>query len=267
MDNPQHVPQYIIIKNYLRKLADEKQPHEKMPSETQLADSFGVSRGTVKQAITDLVYEGILYRQQGRGTFVSERRITRTFSKLPSFTEDIRQMGKNPQTRILKLSRETPSPFIRHLFGLSGDMTIVRFKRLVSTEDKPVVLLSSYLNPMIYPELSAADIQESLYAALQKKYGIVPTKAHDTYSITEISPKTAELLQCKKNALVCFSRRVGYLPSGIAVEYVESFIRYDRFKLDVCIGMDQAGTLDQLCSDNHEQPGCLYDVGMRNIVL
>lgn len=92
-ENQQHIPQYVVIKNYLRKMASEKNPNEKMPSETQIAASFGVSRGTAKQAITDLVYEGTLYRLQGKGTFVSERRISRSFSKLPSFTEDIRRDG------------------------------------------------------------------------------------------------------------------------------------------------------------------------------
>lgn len=67
-ENQQHIPQYVVIKNYLRKMASEKNPNEKMPSETQIAASFGVSRGTAKQAITDLVYEGTLYRLQGKGT-------------------------------------------------------------------------------------------------------------------------------------------------------------------------------------------------------
>ena len=117
-ENQQHIPQYVVIKNYLRKMASEKNPNEKMPSETQIAASFGVSRGTAKQAITDLVYEGTLYRLQGKGTFVSERRISRSFSKLPSFTEDIRRMGTHPETRILKLARETPTPFLQQLFEL-----------------------------------------------------------------------------------------------------------------------------------------------------
>lgn len=65
-ENQQHIPQYVVIKNYLRKMASEKNPNEKMPSETQIAASFGVSRGTAKQAITDLVYEGTLYAFRAR---------------------------------------------------------------------------------------------------------------------------------------------------------------------------------------------------------
>lgn len=264
-ENQQHIPQYVVIKNYLRKMASEKNPNEKMPSETQIAASFGVSRGTAKQAITDLVYEGTLYRLQGKGTFVSERRISRSFSKLPSFTDDIRRMGTHPETRILKLTKETPTPFLQQLFELTEKDYVVRVKRLVSTEGKPIVLLSSYLNPRIYPELSVSDIDDSLYAALQKKYSVIPTKAHDTYAITEISPKTAELLQCRKNGLVCFSRRIGYLSNEVAVEYVESFIRYDRFKLDVTIGL--SGEEAQLASPVGEHVGSLYDVGIRNVLL
>lgn len=71
--------------------------------------------------------------------------------------------------------------------------------------------------------------------------------------------------QCRKNGLVCFSRRIGYLSNEVAVEYVESFIRYDRFKLDVTIGL--SGEEAQLASPVGEHVGSLYDVGIRNVLL
>lgn len=266
MDERQRVPYYVQIKSYLRKVASERKPHESMPSEAQLSDMFKVSRGTVKQAIMDLVYEGVLYREQGKGTFVCEPRVTRSFERLPSFTEDIRRMGKGPNTRILQLTQSAASTQLQQLFDLQPGEQLVKCKRLVSMENDPVVVLTSYLNPHIYPELQAGDIGDSLYEALQKKYGVVPVSAHDNYSIVNVSPKTAELLKCRKTASVCYSQRIAYLSSGLAVEYVESFIRSDRFKLDVRIGIENsADLLDEQAAETANAPH--YGVGFRNVII
>lgn len=263
----QHTPYYVQIKTYLKKLAAEKAPHESMPSETQLAAMFQVSRGTVKQAVMDLVYEGILYRKQGKGTFVSPQRFTRSFHRLPSFTDDIRRAGCNVGTRVLSLKRMPPSPYLQSLFDLSADASVVKVKRLVCMDNSPIVVVTSYLNPAIYPALSADELGDSLYDALRKKYGVVPVKARDTYSIVDISPKTAELLGCEKNAPVCFSRRVAFLSSGKAVEYVESFIRSDRFQLEICIGMDGPEDSDPLLCQTPAAGNTYHDVGFRNVIL
>lgn len=263
----QHTPYYVQIKTYLKKLAAEKPPHDSMPSETQLAAMFQVSRGTVKQAVMDLVYEGILYRKQGKGTFVAPQRFTRSFHRLPSFTDDIRRTGCNVGVRVLSLKRLAPSPYLQTLFDLPADAAVIKVKRLVSMDSSPIVVVTSYLNPAIYPALSAEELGDSLYEALRKKYGVVPVKAQDTYSIVDISPKTAELLSCAKNAPVCFSRRVAFLSSGKAVEYVESFIRSDRFQLEICIGMDGPQASGSLLCQTAAAGSTYHDVGFRNVIL
>ena len=65
-----HLPYYVQIKYYLRQIIRDLGPNMLVPSEKELAETFGVSRGTAKQAIMDLVYEGVLYRKQGKGTFI-----------------------------------------------------------------------------------------------------------------------------------------------------------------------------------------------------
>lgn len=264
LDHDRHIPYYIQIKAYLRELAASKEPHDSMPSEPQLAAQFGVSRGTVKQAIMDLVNEGVLYRKQGRGTFVCEPRITRFFDRLPSFTDDIRRSGKGPQTHILSFKQVSPPLNLKHLFAMGDGETLIKIKRIVSTEDSPVVVLTSFLNPHIYPRLSASDIKESLYTALKTHYGIVPVKAQDTYSIVDVSPQTAGLLKCSKDACVFFSQRIAYLENDEPAEYVESFIRSDRFKLNIFIGMKGDG--DPLERD--DGGNALYcNVSYRNVLL
>jgi GntR family transcriptional regulator len=208
-----------------------------MPSELQLAKQFNVSRGTVKQAVMDLVYEGVLYRRQGKGTYTALKKVPRSFGHLPSFTDDIRKTGHGSKSRRLKLAYVTPSQKIQELFGISDKDKVIKYKRLVLMEDAPVVVVTSYLSPYMYPNLSESELGESLYETLNNKYHIVPVKARDTYTITKISPKTADLLQCVNTDYVCYSERIAFLEDDRPAEYVESFIRIDRFFLDIYIGM------------------------------
>ena len=82
-----------------------------------------------------------------------------------------------------------------------------------------------------------------------------------------IMKQTAELLKCKKSDCVCYSQRTAYLSSGLAVEYVESFIRSDRFKLDVRIGSDSASELSDPQSADEEKNAPHYGVDFRNVII
>lgn len=120
----------------------------------------------------------------------------------------------------------------------------------------------NYLSPYIYPKLSDSELGESLYESLSIKYNIVPIKAHDTYTISKISPKTAELLQCDNADYVCYSERIAYLEDNRPAEYVESFIRIDRFFLDIYIGMNSSPTIEML---NQEEDRIFlpYNLGLK----
>ncbi|GAC1351000.1 MAG: hypothetical protein NVSMB27_38930 [Ktedonobacteraceae bacterium] len=84
-----------------RILAGEWKAGDLIPSERELSEKYGISRMTVRQAITDLVNDGLFYREQGKGTFVSQRKITQQLIHLTGFTEDIRARGQRPDTKIL----------------------------------------------------------------------------------------------------------------------------------------------------------------------
>ncbi len=234
-----HLPQYVKIKYYLRKLITELDQNEKIPAETLLAQQFGVSRGTVKQAIMDLVYEGVLYRKQGKGTFVTGR-IARTYDRLPTFTDDIRRAGHFCTTQHLKLSQAAPALRAREFFHLQDGEEVIRYKRLVLQDDEPVAVVSSFLNPHLYAGITLTDIDDSLYAALRKKFNAAPSRAYDSYSIANISPHTAQLLRCEETDMVCYSERRAYLENNEPAEYVESYIRADRFKVEIFIDGKQA---------------------------
>src|ERR1700730_2660341 len=92
------LPLYYQLKEVLKQQiqAGHLAPHTAIPSEPELVAQYHVSRATVRQALTELVHEGLLYRQHGNGTFVCEPRVQETVSELSSFSEEIRSRGQRP---------------------------------------------------------------------------------------------------------------------------------------------------------------------------
>src|SRR3981081_3043429 len=97
------LPIYLQLENLVRDKIDSGDwaPGIMLPSERQLCDTYGIARMTVRQAISNLVAEGLLTRTQGRGTFVARPRLRQPLSKLTSFTEDMRDRGLLGSTRPL----------------------------------------------------------------------------------------------------------------------------------------------------------------------
>lgn len=235
------LPLYQRIKSQLKKQISELHPNDRIPSENELVKIHSVSRGTAKQAITELVYEGLLYRIQGKGTFVSPPKINRNFNHLPSFTNDIVRHGKKASNKVIYFGKaEAPSQIAEKL-GLSTDASVLRYKRVVMIDDEPLALVCSYLRCDRFPHLKLEEVKFSLYAALTEHYGVAPQTALDTYSVLLASPKTANHLKISENEPLLYSERVSFLADSEPVEYVESFIRADKYQLTVFAGQDTEG--------------------------
>ncbi len=98
-------PLYQQVADDLLVLMRQGAPHDLLPSEPRLAKRYGVSRGTVKQALDLLEQRGLIYRHQGKGTFIAEPRILRAGLNVPSFSEDIRERGQTPSVRVVMVER------------------------------------------------------------------------------------------------------------------------------------------------------------------
>src|SRR5205814_9339010 len=97
------LPLYYQLKEVLKQQirAGHLAPHTAIPSEPELVASYHVSRATVRQALSELVHEGLLYRQHGKGTFVCEPRVQQRASELTSFSDEIQRRGKKAGSLLL----------------------------------------------------------------------------------------------------------------------------------------------------------------------
>lgn len=230
-----HLPLYYQLKQILISRIAGMQHHELFPSEPALVQAFQVSRGTVKQAVMELVQEGYLYRVQGKGTFVSPPRIERSFGALPSFTEDIRRKGYVPESNVLRLELSEPQDKVREALRLPTGVNVWCLERVTLADGIPVTLVRSYLRDDVYPDLGSKQLSVSLYQSLERLYGKVPVTANDTYVTQPASQNMAETLSIRKGTPVIYSERIAYLANGIPAEYVESYMRGDRFIIHVTI--------------------------------
>ncbi|MBE3574462.1 MAG: GntR family transcriptional regulator [Firmicutes bacterium] len=229
------LPLYCQIKASLLSRIEALEPGTQIEPEMRLAQKYQVSRGTVKQAIQDLVTEGVLYRIQGKGTFVAQPKIQRSFQELPSFSEDIWRRGFQPGMRLIELvSLPAPSK-VGAALRLSAHAYVWKLSRVRLADGEPIAWVISYLPYAMFDDLEEKDLKGSLYALLEERYHKRPAWAHDTYTAVNATTQVAQLLKVAKGTAIIYSERTAFLPDGSPVEFVESYVRGDRFVIHVDI--------------------------------
>jgi len=209
--------------------AGEFQPGDTIPPERELEARYGLSRTTVRQAISELVSEGVLYRQQGRGTFVSRHNIPYDLRRLTSFTEDMRLRGHQPATRLLQAGLVTaPEPAVQALGLLSAQAFLVERLRLADGESMGIH--TAYLPPQLAVDPRELAAGRSLYGLLAERHHVTVAKAEETLEAVAAPGQVAALLGVRRGMPLMRVERVTYADSGDPVEYVVMLYRADRYK-------------------------------------
>ncbi len=139
-----------------------------IPTEKELSDMFEISRTTVRQAITEMVQEGWLYRVKSKGTFVSKPKINQSFVQaLGSFNDQIVRSGRTPNTILLEFKVMTPPEHVANVLKLQPKDKVVFIHRKRSADNEPIVMVKTYLPYDKCSFLMEHDLQkESLYPIL-----------------------------------------------------------------------------------------------------
>jgi GntR family transcriptional regulator len=208
---------------------------QEIPSEVELCRHYRVSRGTIRRAIADLVQQGLVFRRQGTGSFVSQPKLEG--SVLGSYRQ-YRKEGVpfDVEARVLRCERLAPPPEIRRILSLEGDEAVYAVERLRFVQGQPVSVQVSYLPARLCPGLETRDLTGSLlYDVLQREYGTVFLRAEEFVEPVLADDYVAGHLQIPIGAPVFLVERHSYTFDDRPGEFRRGHVRGDlyRYRIDL----------------------------------
>lgn len=219
----------------LREEIRGKGPGEAIATEAELEQRFGVSRITVRKAVDELASEGLVVREQGRGTFVGRPKLTHELNAITSWTEQVRALGYEPRTTHMEVETMAPPEHVARMLELE-DRRAVRVKRLRLADDEPMSVMVNYFPEDLVPGFGEAGIPyESLYEYLEKGYRLVPAVAVDNVETREARDEEARLLAIRPASPVIYVTRISYLEDRSPLEVAIATFRGDRYQYRVTL--------------------------------
>jgi len=189
---PLYLQLYYLLKQYI---TSGRWPEGCLvPTENKLMETHGVGRETVRRAVLKLVYEGYLYRQRGKGTFVCRKRPEDGLEQLVSFTAEMIARGYKPGTKVITYELRKAGPEIAGYLNCREGEEIVFFKRLRTANDILVAVEDSYLRKEAVHDLEPDKLNGSFYNYLVYDKGVKPGRIMQEISSRLADEETARLL-------------------------------------------------------------------------
>lgn len=230
MDKASPVPIYFQLKQGLERLIQSGSLHvgEPLPSENELSRLFRISPMTVRRAMTELVNDGYIVRERGRGTFVARQRMQHQLENLTSFTEDIRNRNLHPSSQILAFETIAPPEAVTQRIDLPPDSRMTRIKRLRFANNTPVGVHDSYLLDV---EITRSELEKigSLYSLLESK-GVIMDEGDEAIEAVAAPADVAALLNLPAGAPLLQTTRFSWNADGRLIEYVVALYHADLYR-------------------------------------
>lgn len=206
---------------------------ERVPTEMELSERYGVSRVTVRKALTELVDEGRLTRRQGKGTYVNNPKIGENIMENLSFTSVCQRNGMVPGTKLISVAiRPAGEEDVREL-GVSSDSRILYLHRLRYADGVPVVLEENFFTERFCPLIREDLEHESIYALLTSRFGITRLRPSKSIEIARATEWEASQLGVKKRTPVLLVRELMFEEPDVPVHRTRQIVLGDRFKYEI----------------------------------
>jgi len=203
---------------------------EAIPSESRLGERFGVSIGTIRKAIDELVAERILLRQQGRGTFVATHTEDRT---LFYFFHIVGKDGSRelPVTEMLSFRKARASAAEEERLGLERSAAIFRIHNVLKLGGKPVIFDEITVPAALFPDLDESVFggrEGTIYGLYQSRYGINVLRISERLAAGHPTARAASILGITPETPALAIKRVAYTYGDMPVEYRVSWVDTER---------------------------------------
>ena len=236
LDEHSPIPLYYQLEKILEDQisAGFFKPGEKIPSENALCRQYGVSRTTVRQAISELVNTNKLVRTQGKGTFIADPHVIKPFYTLSGFSKDMQIQGLVPHSKVLKLAPIIPPIHITRAIKIKEHEAAILVKRLRYAGGKVMGLELCYYPFHRFSGLLEEDlVNNSLYDLLINKYDTIPSRSIFNIEAMKCPREVADLLQITPADSVLYLNELIRDQNDRVFEYGEEFYRGDRYTFRV----------------------------------
>lgn len=222
---------YQLVDTLKERIETQMIPHDKLLSERELCQYYGVSRTTVRLALQELESQGYIYKKHGKGTFVSD--LSNKCSSLAgaySFTEEMLALGRTPKTIILEFRKIEANKQLAKILNLSLGEAVFKIKRLRLADDIPLMVERSYLPAKLFIGLDLPLLKSKpLYDVFLQDYEHHIQVAEEKFYASIVQKKDAEPLGISDGAPILHLKRTTYNTKNEVIEYTESVARADQF--------------------------------------
>jgi GntR family frlABCD operon transcriptional regulator len=201
LNNTSQKPLYFQLKQIINEdiLRGKYKAGQQLPPEVELCEIYGVSRITTRRAITDLVEEGVLHSQQGKGTFVKESKVKRELISVGGFSELTIASGKTPSSQILSSLVIQADEKLAETFQIAVGEYILKLHRLLFIDNEPFIIETSQYPLNYLPDLEKYIWESaSTYSILKNRYNIELTRSEKTLEVIFASEYDAGLFKCDR---------------------------------------------------------------------
>ncbi len=229
--------QYLGVRDDIaaRIAGGELKPGERLPSERQLQVGGGVARGTVREALFQLEVEGVIYRKDRSGWYVSPPPVVYDPTRWEGFMSYVEAQGRRPLTETLSKTEMVCDAMLAQIFSRPIGAPLYWIRRRRSIDDRAVLIESIVVDASLAPGLIDHDLDGSLTSVLKTDYGIGVARNKVDMRPCALLGQEAEDLRIKSGLPGLSVERTCYNAQGRVVEFDREYWRHDSLKVSVDI--------------------------------
>jgi len=227
------LPLYERVESVLAAgIADGSLPPEtQLPAEERLIEQFKVSRTTVRKAIQNLIERGLVEVRRGKGTFVTQPKITQELTELTGFVEDMQTLGRRATARLLDKRIVAADEAVAHHLALAPGTLVVRLRRVRLADGVAVSFDETYLPREIGEKVAGSDLEaEPVFSLLENRYDTPLVEAEYKLEAAAADPDAARALQVPTGSPIFLIERTSYTAENRPVDYERLHYRGDLIR-------------------------------------
>lgn len=232
------VPLYTQLKALLRNriLNGTYAPHSQMPSESELGNLHNVSRITVRQALSDLQKEGLIFKIHGKGTFVAKPKAFQNVSKLQGLAEAMSQIGYEVINHLRSFKFIPASTVVADRLNISEGTQVAEIKRVRLINREPVSLEITYVSQQLGEQLQKADlVARDIFLIIENDCGIPLGRADLAIDAILAETELTNALNVEEGSPIMRIERLTYAADGTPLDFEYLYYRGDAFQYRLSI--------------------------------